>query len=350
MLKISGAVLTGGESRRMGRDKSFLKYDNQTFIEKLLEQLSVCDEILISVRDKSKYLQFDYLLVEDLISGIGAIGGIYSCLKTCKNDYLFVCATDMPLLESKLINFIVEFISGDYDCFVIKSTTKIQPLCAIYHKNCLPVIEKMIENGSYRLMDLLGCLKVKHIPLAYSCFEDKLVSNINNVQAYSELMKPAVMCVSGVKNSGKTTLITKVIKALKAEGYQVAIIKHDGHDFEVDLPSTDTYRHRIAGSNPTIIYSDTKWAMIKKEKAEIEELIAKVSDADLIIIEGLKKSHYPKIEVVRKVNGLQQVCDTKNLLAVASDEIFDVGSVRAVDINDIEEMIAIIKREVLSSE
>ena len=350
MIKISSVVLAGGQSQRMGNDKAFLKYKNKTFIDHLLDQLSVCDETLISVKNKSKYEKFDYPLVEDEIADTGALGGIYSCLKVCKNDYLFVCATDMPLLESNLINFIIGFVSNDYDCFVIKSANKIHPLCAIYHKNCLPVIEMMIESGNYRLMDLLEQLRVKYIPLEFSCFDDKVVSNINDMKAYSKLLKPAVMCVSGIKNSGKTTLITELITLLRVDGYKIAVIKHDGHDFEIDLPNTDTYKHRAAGSNPTIIYSNTKWAMISNQKIEIEELIAKMPDVDLIIIEGLKKAPYPKIEVIRKVNGLKFVCDIKCLLAIASDELFDVDGVKVVDISNIEEIAAIIKREVLVSE
>ena len=347
--KLSAVVLIGGQSLRMGKDKAFLKYNNQTFLELLLQQLSVCDETLISVNDKNKYQESKHLIVEDEIREIGPLGGIYSCLKVCKNDYLFVCATDMPFLESKIIYFIGEFFSSSYDCFVIKSANKIHPLCAVYHKNCIPIIEKMIEAGNYRLMDLLGELKVKYIPLEYSCFDDEIVSNINTVQAYSALCKPSIVCISGVKNSGKTTLITKIIKTLRSEGYRIAVIKHDGHNFEIDLPNTDTYEHQVAGSDPTIIYSDNKWAMISREKIEIEDLIMKIPNVDLIIIEGLKNSHYPKIEVVRKINGLKSVCDPKYLLAIACDELFQVDGIRILSINNIEEILAIIRVNILKT-
>ncbi len=348
-MKLSTAILAGGKSRRMnGENKSFLTYQQQTFIESILSQLSTFDETLISVQSRREYEELSYPLVEDDIQDIGPLGGLYSCLKHCRNEYLFVCATDMPLLKKELIEYMLEFTHPEYDCFVIQSADKIHPLCGIYKKSVISTIGKMIEAKDYRLMNLLEQVNTKYIPLTYSCFDESIVANINTKVELAALRKPAVFCVSGVKNSGKTTLITKLIKVLKEEGYRIGVIKHDGHEFEIDVPGTDTYKHRQAGSDTTIIYSETKFAVMKNwQKVQIEELLEYVKDIDVVIIEGMKYSTYPKIEVVRKEQSQAPVCDERYLLAIATNCHIQHDRINVVDLNDIPSIVAIIKNEVI---
>ena len=106
---------------------------------------------------------------------------------------------------------------------------------------------------------------------------------------------PFIFAISGYKNSGKTTLITKLIPELKQRGYRVAVIKHDGHDFEADVPGTDSYRHQKAGAYGTAVFSSNR-ILITKECREPNEiqLMRAFPEADIILIEGLKKSNYPK--------------------------------------------------------
>lgn len=269
MPKLSTVVLVGGKSNRMqGRNKSFLIYNQQIFLNRILVQLDSFEETFISVRDPEPYQDYSYPLVKDEILDIGPLGGLYTSLKYCRNDYLFVCATDMPLIKRELIEFMLEFLTFEYDCFVMESSDKIHPLCGIYRKSVIPIIEDMIQKGNYRLMDLLFQSRTKYIPLKYSCFDELVIANINTKDELLELQKPAVFCVSGLKNSGKTTLITKLIPIFKAEGYRIGVIKHDGHEFEIDDKMTDTHKHRLAGSETTLIYSESKFVLIKDHNVE----------------------------------------------------------------------------------
>ncbi|MEE1313704.1 MAG: molybdopterin-guanine dinucleotide biosynthesis protein B [Lachnospiraceae bacterium] len=106
---------------------------------------------------------------------------------------------------------------------------------------------------------------------------------------------PYVYAVSGYKNSGKTTMIIRLIKELTSRGYKVAVIKHDGHDFESDVPGTDSWKHQKAGAYGTAVFSQNR-LLITKECTGIceKELMKAFPEADIIIIEGLKYSHYPK--------------------------------------------------------
>ncbi len=104
-----------------------------------------------------------------------------------------------------------------------------------------------------------------------------------------------IFCISGEKNSGKTTLIEAVTALLTAKGIRVAVIKHDGHSFEPDVPGTDTRRFFDAGAAGTAVYDDEKFMLTRREPVSPEQLFGFFPDADLILIEGLKGSSYPKL-------------------------------------------------------
>lgn len=111
--------------------------------------------------------------------------------------------------------------------------------------------------------------------------------------------QPFVFAVSGYKNSGKTTMICRLIPVLKRRGYRVAVIKHDGHDFASDVPGTDSFRHRQAGACGSAVFSK-KRILITREIEEEDELpdekmlFKAFPGADIILLEGMKNSSYPK--------------------------------------------------------
>lgn len=106
---------------------------------------------------------------------------------------------------------------------------------------------------------------------------------------------PVIFAVSGEKNSGKTTLIEAVLPILTARGYRVAVIKHDGHSFEPDVPGTDTRRFFDAGAIGTAVFDGEKYMMVKRQAVNERDLFDAFPDADLILIEGLKDSGYAKL-------------------------------------------------------
>lgn len=129
-----------------------------------------------------------------------------------------------------------------------------------------------------------------------------------------------ILAVSGVKNSGKTTLIASLLSKLEQKGLKTAVIKHDGHEFEADIPGTDTWRFGEAGACGTLVFSGTKYMMVKYQPApETDELIACFPEADVVLLEGFKYSEYPKIEVIRRGNSSRSVCDPRFLLGIVTD-------------------------------
>lgn len=144
----------------------------------------------------------------------------------------------------------------------------------------------------------------------------------------------------GKSNTGKTTLITKVISYITQQGYTVGVIKHDVHDFEIDHKEKDTYKHKEAGASTVIISNRKKYAVIKdvEEEASLEDLIELCQDKDLIIIEGYKKSPYDKIELLRKERYKEPISERRYLKGIACDfDIFiDGENIEIFHIDDFE--------------
>ena len=139
-------------------------------------------------------------------------------------------------------------------------------------------------------------------------------------------MKIPVVCVVGKSGTGKTTFLEKLIAELKRRGYRVGTIKHNVHDFEVDRPGKDSWRHARAGSDVAVITSPVKLAMIERLGRELtlDEVTARVTGVDIILVEGYKRSNKPKIEVSRREMGHELVSTLDELLAVVTDRPFEL--------------------------
>ena len=143
-----------------------------------------------------------------------------------------------------------------------------------------------------------------------------------------------VVAVSGVKNSGKTMLITRMLPYFTAAGLQVAVIKHDGHSFAADSPGTDTDKHLKAGACGTAIFDSGKFKLVRRVSVDEKDLVGLFPDADLILLEGFKHSAWPKLELVRAGNSQESVCPPDTLLALVTDLPLSVPGVPVVPFGD----------------
>ncbi len=161
-----------------------------------------------------------------------------------------------------------------------------------------------------------------------------------------------IISIVGKSDSGKTTLIEKLVPELTRRGYRIATIKHDIHGFEVDREGKDSWRHKQAGAHTVVISSPQKVALIREvEKdltlAEIRDKL--IQDVDLILSEGYKKDIQPKIEVFRKDKHQDLLCTKEdNLIAIVSDKNFDIG-VRCFFLDDIKGLADFIEEGFLKS-
>ena len=319
-MNLSAAILAGGQSSRMGRDKALLVLNRQRLIDRLVQEFSAsCSEIVISAAHQDDYKECGVPVVADEFRGIGPIEGIRQSLLFCSFDHVFVCAVDTPFVRREMMLYLAEFISSDYDAVVFCEKDRIHPLCGIYSKAVLPAIQDLIAERQYRLTELLSRVRTKYVDISLSCFGRETLRNINTPDDYRAIRRPMLFCVSGVKNSGKTHLVERLIHAFAKRGMSVGVIKHDGHSFDCDIEGTDSDRFYRAGAMAAAVFSDSQSFLRVRRQAEIDELLWLMGDVDVVMIEGMKHSSYPKVEVIRAETRSAGVCDSGTLLCIATD-------------------------------
>ncbi|MCW8915418.1 MAG: molybdopterin-guanine dinucleotide biosynthesis protein B [Magnetovibrio sp.] len=149
-----------------------------------------------------------------------------------------------------------------------------------------------------------------------------------------------IMGVIGWSGNGKTTLLSALIPELIARGHSVSTMKHTHHDFDMDQPGKDSYRHREAGAREVLLTSRKRWALLhelrEEPEFEMDELIAKMAPVDILLIEGFKAHSYPKIEVHRPERGKKLLAHTDDsVIGVATNEEITDLKVPQIDLNDI---------------
>jgi len=146
---------------------------------------------------------------------------------------------------------------------------------------------------------------------------------MNNIPIFS------IVAYSG---TGKTTLLVKLIKVLKHRGIRLAVIKHDAHEFEIDREGKDSWQFTQAGADVTAVISTTKAAVIESRPVDIDDLLRKITDVDIILTEGYKTGPWPKIAVSRLGSDLP--IPAEDCLAIVTDTPDSSGNVPAFGLED----------------
>jgi molybdopterin-guanine dinucleotide biosynthesis protein B len=152
---------------------------------------------------------------------------------------------------------------------------------------------------------------------------------------------PKVIGVAGWKNSGKTTLVTRLIAELTRRGFRIATVKHAHHDFRIDDGETDSARHRRAGAAQVAIVSAKRWAVVRElgdmPEPSLEETLARLDPCDLVIVEGYKAAPIPKIEARRReaVRGTPLADTDPYVIAVAADYACEAAGRPVLALDDV---------------
>lgn len=344
---MDGLILAGGKSRRMGgHHKGDLVYHRQTFLEHVISEFrKEADEIWISYGEKRRSEYEGCRIVMDEFTDCGPMGGIHAGLKSCKKEYVMVAACDMPFLEIGLYWYLYSRLREAQDAegcvyagAVPVADGRIHPLAAVYKKGMGAELERRLKEKAFRLTDTLKSQKLLYVDVSAMPEFRKMLINVNTAEEYEALAemeerqpdtmqtKPfggrerqRIVAVCGTKNSGKTTLLVRLVRELSERGVKVAVIKHDGHDFSCDIPGTDSYRLQEAGAYATAVYSRYRTFVHKLCEPKPEELIRQFPEADLIFIEGMKGSTYPKLEVVRKAVSEEPVSNPEGRFLLVTD-------------------------------
>jgi molybdopterin-guanine dinucleotide biosynthesis adapter protein len=146
--------------------------------------------------------------------------------------------------------------------------------------------------------------------------------------------------LAGWSGSGKTTLVARLLPELTRRGYRISTMKHAHHEFDVDQPGKDSYRHRAAGASEVLVASAKRWALMHEHRGGEEptaaELMAHMTPVDLLIVEGFKREDHDKIEIHRRETGKPLLYpQDSRIVAVLSDEPLAGCRLPVIDIDDI---------------
>ncbi len=185
---ITGVILAGGKSRRMGRDKATLELSGSTLFESIANVFIELFAGTLIAGDRPDLAKPGLTAFADEFPG-SALGGLYTGLKHARTPYIFVSACDMPFVDAPLIRILTN-LRHQYDVVLPQTPSGLEPLFACYSKNCLEIMRKQLEQGNFRILDIYPLLKVRivtenELPGNWQ----KALTNINTPQDYSRLKK-----------------------------------------------------------------------------------------------------------------------------------------------------------------
>jgi len=152
---------------------------------------------------------------------------------------------------------------------------------------------------------------------------------------------------AGYSGSGKTTLIEELIPRFASRGLRVSLIKHTHHNFDVDQPGKDSWRHRQAGASEVLLTCDTRWVLMHElrgaSEPTLEEQLAVLSPCDLVLVEGFKQTAISKIEIHRPAYGRPPIWpENPSIVAVATDAATLDCPLPTLDLNDPDAIVQFI--------
>lgn len=165
-LDTSAIVLAGGQSRRLGLDKSLLPLDGQPLLVRTVSRLAaVSHDLIVVTNDPERYAQLELpaRILSDERPGVGSLMGIYSGLKVARHSQALVVACDMPFLNVRLLRHLVALTPG-YEVVIPRLGDHVEPLHAVYAKACLPAIHRVLAQGRRQIISFFDQVRVCYVP------------------------------------------------------------------------------------------------------------------------------------------------------------------------------------------
>lgn len=198
---ITIGILAGGKSSRMGRDKALLLWRGKPFAEHLGEQLAACGNVLVSAADADQLRSIPFPVVTDERCSYGPLEGIYRLLLAAQTDWVFVVAADLPLVSSELPRCLLKELDADgrkadkgrmgAQCAAVIpcENGRVHPLCGLYNKRAVPVLETLFEEGEHRVQAFLDRLPVVYVTTGEHGIDPRMFANVNTPQQYERLIE-----------------------------------------------------------------------------------------------------------------------------------------------------------------
>ena len=178
---LTGIVLAGGGSRRMGRDKAFLELGGRALIEIVIEHLGkACAEVLVVSPDARPFHHLGVPVVEDRFHGVGVLGGLHAGLDAASHEVTVVVGCDMPFLDPDLLRAFAGWADG-FDVAVLRQGEYVEPLHGAYRRTCGAAIEAVLREGRRRIVSFFPRVRVRYVTTAQVAPFDAQLRSIRNV-------------------------------------------------------------------------------------------------------------------------------------------------------------------------
>lgn len=188
-MRKAALILAGGKSSRFGSDKSQLTICGERIVDRLVGHCrELCDEVLISCGEREKFWLPGVREVPDRLPGRGPLSGIHAGMQASNAQMFLVLACDMPLFAPDLARLLFAQCETGYDACVPFDGTRLQPLCAVYRRTALPVIQQLLEEGENRMGMLLSRMQVCRLECPECSSSPSTFWNINTPADYAYLV------------------------------------------------------------------------------------------------------------------------------------------------------------------
>jgi molybdenum cofactor guanylyltransferase len=162
-MQVTGVILAGGQSRRMGQDKAFLPFGKGLLIERVIEVVQqVTADVILITNTPERYQRFGLPMFSDVIAEAGSLGGIYTGLVSAKTPYSLCLACDMPFVKPTFLRFLCR-TAAEADVVIPRNAEDFQPLCAVYSQVCRDPIRHKIEVGQLKITGFFDQVRVRVI-------------------------------------------------------------------------------------------------------------------------------------------------------------------------------------------
>ena len=336
-----GVLIAGGSSRRAGVDKRFLVLGGRTLLARNLGLLRDLFPTVAVALGHGQDLDLGDLdgveVLRDAWAGGSPLAGIATALQRFERP-IFVLAADIAFPRRQVVAAVVAALPGHDIAIPVIGDAYHQPLFAVYGPACLAPMTALLDAGHHRIVSVFTHVSVAEVRFP----DDALFLNINSMSDFREAQReaavaaaeedaavpsaaaqPALVAIVGKSDSGKTTLIERLIPELGKLGMRVGTVKHDAHGFDIDHPGKDSWRHGQAGAEAYAIASPDRLAFIATLDQEMPlTAIARrfFAGFDLVVAEGYKRTAPHRVELFRRGAGhAEPLCAPDEIVALVTD-------------------------------
>ncbi len=342
---VVGLLLAGGQGRRAGVDKRYLVLQGHTLAQRNLAFLRRGFSRVVVSLAAGQTLDLgdagDADVVHDTWPGASPLAGIATALEGLHRP-VFALAVDLAFPDDDALERVLAAAAG-HDLAVPVIGRHYEPLFAVYAPACLAPMTALLQAGEHRILDVFDEVDTVEVPFA----DDALFVGVNTLDAFEAARRraaaagarpapsadagqpagaaaaPALVAIVAKSDTGKTTLIEKLLPELIKLGLRVGTVKHDAHSFEIDHPGKDSWRHGQAGAHAYVVASREKLAYIARLEGEVPltEIARRYfAGFDLVVAEGYKRSAPHCVEVFRTGSRhTEPLCAAGEAMALVTD-------------------------------